>query len=583
MAKYETVSGVFEVNDNDLDRFFDKFPSATKVDTTLGEASVNQKSWFDQAMDAGAINADLYDNADAIFDIGNTEQARKLTDEELNTYINLYERSKEAAGEMTELNKFTESFQKYNNDGENWLMSTINAVNDNGGVFGGGMKGFAQASIQSFRSMANKELLKESVAPTIAGASVGLAATPIGSITGGTTAFFTSMNYGLETINTFNELLEEEIKNANLEFNPESIRTIMADDEARARIKSKARKRGATIATVEGVTNMLGIKGAGAVSRAVGDVSTTVGRIGKRTGQITAATGIEAIGGGAGEFAGAKAIGKDASGVEIVLEGLSMAPFTAVKDVSVAAIEESIKRPSYEINGTKVSKQAVQDYVNGAKTAEEIGGLNVKINNDDAFAQAINNQILNTQLETQIDAKVEDPADRKKLVDLEKQRAKAEADTKKKGIFQVPNAKNNLENIEMQINEIIGKYTAVDRRTKDVRARKKFAKDVDIARKQVLVGKTKETVEKFIKEGKLQGQVTEMTSDEISNIDREGFDSKEAAKQFGFIDQKADGSFEIILNKDKPMVGTAAHEFMHAVLFKTLGNTQALQDNLGNA
>ena len=54
MAKYETVSGVFEVNDNDLDRFFDKFPSATKVDITLGETGVDQKSWFDQAMDAGS-------------------------------------------------------------------------------------------------------------------------------------------------------------------------------------------------------------------------------------------------------------------------------------------------------------------------------------------------------------------------------------------------------------------------------------------------------------------------------------------------------------------------------------------------
>ena len=37
----------------------------------------------------------------------------------------------------------------------------------------------------------------------------------------------------------------------------------------------------------------------------------------------------------------------------------------------------------------------------------------------------------------------------------------------------------------------------------------------------------------------------------------------------------------LTLNKDKPMVGTAAHEFMHAVLFKTLGNQQQLQDNLG--
>jgi hypothetical protein len=32
MAKYETISGVFEVKDSDLDRFFKKFPSATKVE-----------------------------------------------------------------------------------------------------------------------------------------------------------------------------------------------------------------------------------------------------------------------------------------------------------------------------------------------------------------------------------------------------------------------------------------------------------------------------------------------------------------------------------------------------------------------
>ena len=92
-----------------------------------------------------------------------------------------------------------------------------------------------------------------------------------------------------------------------------------------------------------------------------------------------------------------------------------------------------------------------------------------------------------------------------------------------------------------------------------------------------------ETIKKTIKEGDLPGQVTEMTSDEISNIKEEGFDSKTAAKQFGFIKQFTDGSFEIILNKDKPMVGTAAHEFMHAVLFKTLGNNQQLQDSLGDA
>jgi len=103
-------------------------------------------------------------------------------------------------------------------------------------------------------------------------------------------------------------------------------------------------------------------------------------------------------------------------------------------------------------------------------------------------------------------------------------------------------------------------------------------KIIEIASKEVT-----ETVKKQIKEAGLEGKVTEMTSEEISNIKEEGFDSKAAAAQFGFIKQSTDGSFEIVLNKDKPMVGTAAHEFMHAVLFKTLGNNQNLQDNLGDA
>jgi len=101
---------------------------------------------------------------------------------------------------------------------------------------------------------------------------------------------------------------------------------------------------------------------------------------------------------------------------------------------------------------------------------------------------------------------------------------------------------------------------------------------VEISAKQVT-----ETVKEQIKQSGLEGQVTEMTSEEISNIKEEGFDSKTAAGEFGFIKQGTDGSFEIVLNKDKPMVGTAAHEFMHAVLFKTIGGNAEIQNNLGDA
>ena len=95
--------------------------------------------------------------------------------------------------------------------------------------------------------------------------------------------------------------------------------------------------------------------------------------------------------------------------------------------------------------------------------------------------------------------------------------------------------------------------------------------------------KIKTTITTAIEKGGLEGEVIEMTSKEISNIKEEGFDSKAAANQFGFIRQNTDGSFKIFLNKDKPMVGTAAHEFVHAVLFKTIGGNKDLQNNLGDA
>ena len=127
-----------------------------------------------------------------------------------------------------------------------------------------------------------------------------------------------------------------------------------------------------------------------------------------------------------------------------------------------------------------------------------------------------------------------------------------------------------------------------------------------------LVEKSKQGVRKYIEEGKLDGTITELNSTEIAEnlleeqailrAEIEGERSKQDANQqkiqsleqqlneldqadneFGFIKQYADGAFDIIINKDKPMVGTTGHEFMHAVLFKTLKNNSALQTALGDA
>ena len=96
--------------------------------------------------------------------------------------------------------------------------------------------------------------------------------------------------------------------------------------------------------------------------------------------------------------------------------------------------------------------------------------------------------------------------------------------------------------------------------------------------------KVTKTVEKQIEKTGLKGKVTQMTSEEIKQTKfGKETDSIAASKEHGFIRQFNDGTFEIVLNTDKPMEGTAAHEFMHAVLYKTIDNQKAIQDSLGNA
>ena len=58
---------------------------------------------------------------------------------------------------------------------------------------------------------------------------------------------------------------------------------------------------------------------------------------------------------------------------------------------------------------------------------------------------------------------------------------------------------------------------------------------------------------------------------------------EQADNQFGYISPQEDGGFEVIINKDKPMMGTAAHELMHAVLFKSIQQDPSIQDVMGDA
>jgi len=550
--------------------------SQKSMGSSLETGSSGSSGWFDQALQAGKINADLYDDADAIFDVSSSTEVAGLSDDQLKAYISLIQQSQASAAEMEELNKFTAAFQKYNSQGENWAMSTINAIKETGNV-----KGFAQSAIQSFRSMANEELAKEAILPTLSGAGAGAAATAygfgIGAIPGAFVGLFGSMNYGLETINTFNELLQEEIEAANLEFNPDSIRKILADDTIRKRIKAKARARGATIGAVEGLTSLVGVKGAGIVGKSIGDVSSTAGRIAKTTAQTAVATPIEAVGGGLGEFLGAKAAGKEATGVDVILEGLSGSVVSGPIDAGIAAIDLTINRPYYEIDGRKVKKQSVLDYIeNNDLTSEQLSELDIKIKND----ASLENKVAVAQQRATIDKNL-DPSipkeKRKKLIDLEFKRQDLKSKLEKQGENQLLETKNKLKSTEKEINDILEDIENVT--TEDTQAAfetglkeivtkrgiafaKKYSRFYDLKVNDL---KDQAAIDKYIKDNKLS--------------------KKEADKLnvAGYVNEKTG---EIIINRQKAIelsdINVGNHELLHGILRKAVREGKLGQDLIDN-
>ena len=538
--------------------------SQESMGSSLETGSSDSSGWFKQALQAGKINADLYDDADAIFDVSNSTEVAGLSDEQLKAYISLIQQSQASAAEMEELNKFTTAFQKYNSQGENWAMSAINAIKETGNV-----KGFAQSAIQSFRSMANEELAKEAIAPTLSGAAAGAVATAygfgVGAIPGAFVGLFGSMNYGLETINTFNELLQEEIEAANLEFNPDSIRKILANDTIRKRIKAKARARGATIGTVEGLTSLIGVKGAGVVGKSIGDVSSTAGRIAKTAAQTAVATPIEAVGGGLGEFLGAKAAGKEATGVDVILEGLSGSVVSGPIDAGIAAIDLTINRPSYKINGRKVKKQSVLDYIeNDNLTSEQLSELDIKIKND----ASLENKVAVAQQRATIDKNL-DPSiskeKRNKLIDLEFKRLNLKQDIKKQGENKLIDTNKKLKDVERQINNIIEEVEGVTVEDvqksfeegvkqivlkKDIAFAKKYARFYDLKVNEL---KDQAAIDKYIKDNKL-------SKTDIKDLNTAGYVNEKTG--------------EIIINRQKALelnnVTVGNHELLHGILRKAV-------------
>ena len=520
------------------------------------EYSGEAPDFYKSAMHAGRVNAELYSPTEKIFDITSTEDARELSDQELNVYIDLMKQSQIATSEMKDLQAFSQSFNKFNaEDDADWFSSTISAVQETG------MKGFAQATIQSFRGMMNLGALSDS-APAAATGAGATWYTGYGALVGGMTTGMAALNYNMETIHMFNELLSEELKNRGLEMTPENIRIVMSDDEAASKIKSDAQLRGATIATTEAVFNLVGIKGASTTLKAVKNTKNVVAKNALRATATGSVITTDIAGGGLGEYFGGEIIGRPASGLDVVLESMSGVATTTPNSMAAAQAMNLARSPTYTVDGTRVKKASINHYVDGATTAEQIANLSVRVTNDPDFAAEINTKIINKQIDAQISGEVTDVADRQNLVELEKKRMQAEVDVNKKGSKAVPGAKDILENIELEIAELIGKYAGVDIDA-DVIARNELGKKVS----EKIADKNFKANLKFAKKhSKLYGLSLDDTMTENQIVEKYGEQYKGSN---GFIDPDTNS---IVINsevaKRKGIEGgnVANHELLHGII-----------------
>ena len=256
------------------------------------------------------------------------------------------------------------------------------------------------------------------------------------------------------------------------------------------------------------------------------------------------------------------------------------------------------------------SDNGLESYLRGftGAGATSVGGnlINRAVRNDNASLKELDNKIkklseLNTKKTLTRNKDVKDAidldikaaeTDLKNFVNEKRSINKILSDDQKSNLITILNEKDNIgkkvESLKEQNErgQISNKELGYAIRSLNNRDKRLSNKIDEIKSEAIKVASEKvtKTVEEQIEKTGLKGKVTQMTSEEIrqTKLGKET-DSEQASKEHGFIRQFNDGTFEIVLNKDKPMEGTAAHEFMHAVLHKTIGNQKDIRDSLGDA
>ena len=564
----------YSVGFSKLEQFLQKFPNAVKKgkeqgsteDPTMGQditgsqledgSSESQKSdgswfsntWFGRGVAAASTTGEA---SDLLLEGSNVNM------ETIQEFI----KAKEGEAREHVPSKRMQKFQKqYEKDGKTW-SAFFRGVKKDPALM-------AELFVQSLGTQIGTFIdAPEARAATATGAGAGAAAGAYlgwGALGTGFAGAMGGLATSMEAALTFGELIEEELKKEGKEFTDVNIKELLEGPKGKS-IRNKAIGRGLTIGAVEGLTGGIAGKATTSTVRTVSKMAKEVGKGSKRAKVAggVAGVGVEAVGGGLGEVGGRLAAGQEMDPAEIGFEAIT-GTVTAPGNVGLALVQH--KKPTYKLNGKEVSYAQMKDFVETADDID-IAKANIKMENDfTGLGQIATKKQNDAIVDSQIDEKITDKEDRKKLVELEADRIKAEADVKKKGIDKVPGAPEKLATIQAKIDAIIGKYEGAVGIGETQAAQ-------DVA-KTVRENRISETIAFAETQGQKIGKETivvdnnEQAQAAYDKIAKEmGLKAKDVTNADGFIVGDS-----IIINKDiagrTGAINVGAHEVLHGVLAK---------------
>jgi predicted kinase/septum formation topological specificity factor MinE len=351
-------------------------------------------------------------------------------------------------------------------------------------------------------------------------AAAKYAKNPIGKGLAFMAGFMGGMSGSMDAGQSYSQFLQEQLAADGKDFTPENIRALLDDDSiidfkdpngvtalnmtgTRSEIiKKRSIRRGTAIGIIDTITTLLTGKTFG---KSKGPLTTKASRSVKATGKAVAGGIVSEVGGqtlGSQEY--------DAG--EILTEGIAE---KGVATTGVTVMPQLLKKKGkYTIGKQEFNEKAFVEEINKMDDAT-LAAADVKVENDATLDGMVKERQGDAYLDSQVNGKVTDVKDRKKIVELEKKlnKAKKEAEAEKNRDDGDTSAAEEVAKIKSDIASVVSKYSNVDGRSADVRARNKAGKEIKKSRVKIYLKDTE--------------QFAEVSSEQLDYDPYEAFDSNE--------------------------------------------------------